>query len=211
MMNLQVNQKRLWESIESINQFGATPDGGVCRLEFSRESKQARDLFVSWCEEVGCAVRVDRFGNIFARRPGKNNDLPVVIAGSHLDTQTSGGRFDGIYGVLAGLEVIRTLNDNDIRTDAPVEVTVWTNEEGELFKPMIGSAVWLGMENLEQALDLQEADGLTIRQGLENMDYLGDMEINSYPVKAYLEAHIEQGPVLYNNCLLYTSPSPRDS
>ncbi len=198
-MKLTVNQQRLWQSIEDINQFGATPEGGVCRLEFSPENKQARDLFVSWCEEAGCNVRVDRFGNIFARRPGRNPEGPAVITGSHLDTQTSGGRFDGIYGVLAGLEVIRTLNDHDIETENPIEVAVWTNEEGELFLPMIGSAVWLGMKDLEETLDLQESDGLTIRQGLENMGYLGEMEINSYPVKCYFEAHIEQGPVLEEN------------
>ncbi len=198
-MSLQVNKERLWKSIEGVNQFGATLEGGVCRLEFSPENKQSRDLFVRWCKEAGCTVRVDKFGNIFARRHGKNNELPAVITGSHLDTQTSGGRFDGIYGVLAGLEVIRTLNDNEIETEAPIEVAVWTNEEGELFKPMLGSAVWLGLENLEETLDLEEADGLTIRQGLKNMGYLGDMEVNSYPVKAYFEAHIEQGPVLVNN------------
>jgi len=196
---LRVDGRRLWESIEAINQFGATSEGGVCRLEFSPESKQARDLFVRWCEAAGCTVRVDQFGNIFARRPGRNNDLPAVIAGSHLDTQTSGGRFDGIYGVLAGLEVVRTFNDAGIETEAPIEVAVWTNEEGELFKPMIGSAVWLGMMDLEEALDLEEADGLTIRKGLENMGYLGDMPVNSYRVKAYFEAHIEQGPVLFDN------------
>ena len=198
-MSLQVNQQRLWQSQVDINQFGATPEGGVCRLEFSPENKAARDLFVSWCEEAGCTVKVDQFGNIFARRPGRNPEAPVVIAGSHLDTQTSGGRFDGIYGVLAGLEVIRTLNDNNIETEAPIEVAVWTNEEGELFKPMIGSAVWLGMEDLQETLDMEEADGLTIRQGLKNMGYLGDMPVNSYPVKAYFEAHIEQGPVLFDN------------
>ncbi len=198
-MGISVDQQRLWDSIAAINQFGATPDGGVCRLEFSPENKQARDLFVRWSEEAGCAVRVDRFGNIFARRPGRDNELPAVIAGSHLDTQTSGGRFDGIYGVLAGLEVVRSLNEQGIETDAPLEVAVWTNEEGELFKPMLGSAVWLGMEDLESALAMREADGLTIRQGLEDMGYLGDMPLNSYPVKAYFEAHIEQGPVLYDS------------
>lgn len=195
-MNIAINQQRLWDSIEQINRHGATEEGGVCRLEFSPENKAARDLFVDWCEEAGCTVQVDRFGNIFARRPGRDNALPAVITGSHLDTQTSGGRFDGIYGVLAGLEVIRSLNDQGIETEAPVEVAVWTNEEGELFKPMLGSAVWLGMEELEATLDMQESDGLTIRQGLQDMGYLGDMPLNNYPVKAYFEAHIEQGPVL---------------
>ncbi len=198
-MNLKANEARLWDSIEEINRFGATDEGGVCRLEFSPQSKQARDLFRRWCEEAGCSVRIDKFGNMFARRPGRDNGLPAVIAGSHLDTQTSGGRFDGIFGVLAGLEAIRSFNDNGIETAAPVEVAVWTNEEGELFKPMIGSAVWLGMADLEETLEMREADGLTIRQGLERMGYLGDMEVNSYPVKAYFEAHIEQGPVLDDN------------
>jgi len=198
MKPLRVNGARLWQSIEEINHFGATPDGGVCRLEFSPESKQARDLFVKWCKDAGCTVRVDRFGNIFARRPGRHDERPAVIAGSHLDTQTSGGRFDGIFGVLAGLEVIRTFNDNDVETEAPVEVAVWTNEEGELFKPMIGSAVWLGKTDLEEALGLEETSGLTIRNGLERMGYLGNMPVHSYPVKAYFEAHIEQGPILYD-------------
>lgn len=198
-MGLQVNQERLWQSFIDINKHGSTPEGGVCRLEFSPENKAARDLFVSWCENAGCTVRVDQFGNIFARRDGKNSDAPVVITGSHLDTQTSGGRFDGIFGVLAGLEVVRTLNDHNIETDSPIEVAVWTNEEGELFKPMLGSAVWLGMDNLEETLNLKESDGLTIHQGLKNMDYLGDMPLNNYPVKAYFEAHIEQGPILFDN------------
>ena len=198
-MTLEVNGERLWTSIEAINQFGATEIGGVCRLEFSPESKNARDLFVTWCEEAGCRVRVDQFGNIFARRAGKDDSLPAVIAGSHLDTQTSGGRFDGVFGVMAALEAVRTLNDNDIETNAPVEIAVWTNEEGELFKPMIGSAVWLGMIDLEEALEMRESDGLTIRAGLERMGYLGELPLNSYPVKAYFEAHIEQGPILFDN------------
>ena len=198
-MPLKVNAERLWKSIEEINRFGATESGGVCRLEFSDESKGARDLFVQWCKEAGCTVRVDQFGNIFARRPGKNAHAPVVIAGSHLDTQTSGGRFDGIFGVLAGLEVVRTLNENGIQTESPLEVAVWTNEEGELFKPMIGSAVWTGKMPLNEALDLTSPDGKTIRELLQRMGYLGDLPINSYPVKAYFEAHIEQGPILFDH------------
>lgn len=196
MTIINVNEARLWRSIEEINQFGATPEGGVCRLEFSEESARARDLFVAWCREAGCAVRVDRFGNIFARRAGRDNSLPAVLVGSHLDTQTSGGRFDGIFGVMAGLEIVRTFNEQGIETDAPVELVVWTNEEGEIFKPMIGSAVWCGDLALETALELREAEGWTIREGLERMGYLGDLDVNSYPVKCYFEAHIEQGPVL---------------
>jgi beta-ureidopropionase / N-carbamoyl-L-amino-acid hydrolase len=192
------DKMRLWRSIEEINQFGATPQGGVCRLEFSDENRLARKLFVSWCEQAGCTVRVDQFGNIFARRSGRT-DGPAVIMGSHLDTQTSGGRFDGIYGVLAGLEVVRTLNDSKIETELPIEIAVWTNEEGELFKPMMGSAVWTGKLKLEDALNLRESDGTTVREGLEKMGFLGTMPVNSYPVHAYFELHIEQGPILYNS------------
>src|SRR5690606_19285088 len=154
--NLPINGERLWRSIESINRFGATPNGGVCRLEFSAENRQARDQLVEWCRAAGCDVRVDQFGNIFARRPGRRPDAAAVIAGSHLDTQTSGGRFDGVFGVMAALEVLRTLNDLNIETDAPVELAVWTNEEGELFRPMLGSAVWTGLLALDDALQLRE-------------------------------------------------------
>lgn len=154
---------------------------------------------MEWCKDAGCSVSIDQFGNIFARRPGRDANAPVVMTGSHLDTQPTGGKFDGIYGVLAGLEVIRTLNDNNIETDSPVEVAVWTNEEGCLFKPMLGSAVFLGMLPLDDALAMREKDGMSVREGLERMGYLGNMPVNSYPIKAYLEAHIEQGPVLERN------------
>ena len=135
---IHTNADRLWRSIETINKIGATTAGGVCRLALSDEDKEARDLFRRWCADAGCKVRIDAIGNIFACRPGRYPNRPPVMTGSHLDTQPTGGRFDGIYGVLAGLEVVRTLNDLELETDTPIEVVVWTNEEGCRFAPSMG-------------------------------------------------------------------------
>src|SRR5260370_14456139 len=143
MRNLTVNGERLWASLMELAQIGATEKGGVCRLAASDLDGTARRLFIRWCEEAGCAVSVDHIGNIFARRPGRNPDLAPVLAGSHLDTQPTGGRFDGAYGVLAGLEVGRTLHDLGYETEAPIEIVAWTNEEGPRVSPaMVGSAVF---------------------------------------------------------------------
>ena len=140
MAELKINGDRLWASLMEMAKIGATPKGGVCRLTLTDLDKQGRDLFVQWCKDAGCSVKVDQMGNIFARRPGRNNSLAPVGTGSHLDSQPTGGRFDGVYGVLAGLEVIRTLNDLGIETERPVEASVWTNEEGSRFAPaMVGS------------------------------------------------------------------------
>ncbi len=199
-MYIKTNGDRLWASLMQMAEIGGTEKGGCNRVAFSDEDRRGRDLFVTWCKEAGCKVSIDQFGNIFARRPGRKNDLPVVMAGSHLDTQPTGGKFDGVFGVLAGLEVIRTLNENGIETDAPIEVAVWTNEEGCIFKPMLGSAVFTGLIPLQEALAWrEERDGWTIQQGLERMGYAGDMPINSYPVACYFETHIEQGPILEAN------------
>ena len=142
MRNLMINGERLWASLMELARIGATEKGGVRRLAASDLDAEARRLFIRWCEEAGCAVTIDRIGNIFARRPGRNPDLPPVMAGSHLDTQPTGGRFDGAYGVMAGLEVVRTLNDLGYETEAPVEIVAWTNEEGSRFSPaMVGSGV----------------------------------------------------------------------
>ena len=122
-----INGERLWASLMEMAQLGATVKGGVCRLALTDLDRQARDVFVRWCEEAGCTVSVDAVGNIFARRPGRNPDLPPVMTGSHIDTQPTGGKFDGCFGVLAGVEVLRTLNDLNIETEAPLEVVVWTN------------------------------------------------------------------------------------
>ncbi len=194
---IKTSGERLWNSLMEMAKIGATEKGGCNRVAFSDEDKLGRDLFVKWCEEAGCTVSVDQFGNIFARRSGRDNSQPVVIAGSHLDTQPTGGKFDGVYGVLAGLEVIRTLNDNKIETDAPIEVAVWTNEEGCIFKPMLGSAVYTGMIPLDEALNMrEESEGWSIKEGLERMGYYGTLSMQSYPVACYFEAHIEQGPIL---------------
>ena len=197
---LKTNVSRLWNSLMAMAEIGATPKGGCNRVAFSEEDRLGRNLFVSWCEKEGCKVSVDKFGNIFARRPGKYDAAPVVMTGSHLDTQPTGGRFDGVYGVLAGLEVIRTLNNHDIETEAPIEVAVWTNEEGCIFKPMLGSAVFTGMLDLNEVLTwCHDTEGWSIQAGLERMGYAGSMSVNSYPVACYFEAHIEQGPVLEMN------------
>jgi len=196
MKNIQIRGDRLWDSLMEMAKIGATEKGGNCRLAASDLDKEGRDLFVRWCKEAGCTVTVDAIGNIFARRPGKNNDLPPVMTGSHLDTQPTGGRFDGVYGVLAGLEVVRTLNDAGIETEAPVEVVVWTNEEGSRFSPaMMGSGVFAGVFPLEEIQAKQDIDGLKLGDELRRIGYEGTAPMGK-PVKAYFEAHIEQGPIL---------------
>src|ERR1700738_2715197 len=130
MRNLQVNGERLWAGLRELPQMGATPKGGVCRLAASDLDGEARRLFIRWCEEAGCSVRVDRIGNIFARRPGRDASLPSVMTGSHLDTQPTGGKFDGAYGVMAALEVLRVLHDSSYVNAAPLEGAGWTHEEG---------------------------------------------------------------------------------
>jgi N-carbamoyl-L-amino-acid hydrolase len=197
MENLKINADRLWASLMELARIGATPKGGVCRLALSDLDRQARDLFVHWCKEAGCAVSVDRMGNIFARRAGRNNALPPVMTGSHIDSQPTGGRFDGAYGVLAGLEVIRTLNDFAYETEAPIEVAVWTNEEGSRFPPpMIGSGVFAGVFALDDGLGRADLDGKTIGGELKRIGYDGPQAVGGRPVGAYFEAHIEQGPIL---------------
>ena len=195
--NLTIDSQRLWQSLMSMAGIGATPKGGCRRLALSDEDMAGRDLFVSWCREAGCNVSVDRLGNIFARRPGRNSELAPVSTGSHLDTQPHGGKFDGAYGVLAGLEVIRTLNDHGIETEAPLEVAVWTNEEGARFAPsMIASGVFAGSYDIDYALACADSDGRTMGQELERIGYAGDEPCGSRKFGAFFEAHIEQGPIL---------------
>ncbi len=197
MKNIQINAERLWDSLMEMARIGATEKGGNCRLALTDLDKQGRDLFVRWCEEAGCSVSVDRMGNIFARRPGKDDSLPPVMAGSHLDTQPTGGKFDGVYGVLAGLEVVRTLNDHGYETDAPIEVAVWTNEEGSRFAPaMVASGVFAGVFDLDYGLSRADLDGKTMGEELERIGYAGEREVGGRPIRACFEAHIEQGPIL---------------
>ncbi|MBD1558579.1 Zn-dependent hydrolase [Vibrio sp. S9_S30] len=198
MKNLEVNTQRLWNSLMEMGEIGGTKKGGCCRLALTDLDKQARDLFISWCKEAGCTVRIDKMGNVFARRRGKHDHLPPVVMGSHIDTQPTGGKFDGVYGVLAALEVIRTLNEHDIETEYPVEASIWTNEEGSRFPPaMVASGVFAGVFDLEYGLSRADLDGITMGEELERIGYAGKEEVGS-PVKAFFEAHIEQGPILEN-------------
>ncbi len=193
----QINGERLWQRLDDMATIGATPKGGVCRLALSDADKTGRDLFVHWCKQAGCSIIVDQIGNIFARRPGRNNELPPVLTGSHLDSQPTGGCFDGVYGVLAGLEVIETLNDQRIETDVPLEIVVWTNEEGARFNPALtGSGVYSGVFNLHEALRMSDRDGLELGAELARIGYAGPNLATAKPIKAALEAHIEQGPIL---------------
>lgn len=194
---LHVDGKRLWSRLMEIAQFGATPAGGCNRQALTDEDRDGRALFARWCEDAGCTVRRDAVGNLFARRPGSDDSLPPVLMGSHLDTQPSGGKFDGVYGVLAGLEVIEALNDAGLRTRHPLEVAVWTNEEGCRFDTaMMGSAVWSGNMPLEAAYALADRNGASVRDELERTGQLGEHPAQAGPVHAAFELHIEQGPVL---------------
>jgi N-carbamoyl-L-amino-acid hydrolase len=196
MENLTIDGKRLWDSLMEMAQIGATAKGGVCRLALTDLDRESRDLFIRWCEDAGCRVSFDAMGNIFARRPGRNPDLPPVMAGSHLDSQPTGGKFDGAYGVLAALEVVRSLNDHAVETEAPVEVVVWTNEEGSRFPPaMVGSGAFAGVFDLDYAHGRADTEGRTIGAELERIGYKGE-GCGARPVGAYFEAHIEQGPIL---------------
>ncbi|MGR4043818.1 Zn-dependent hydrolase [Pseudomonas sp. 910_21] len=196
---LKINGERLWASLMAMAEIGATARGGSCRLALSDEDRAGRELFAHWCTEAGMTLSVDPIGNLFARRPGSDPDAAPVMMGSHLDTQPEGGRFDGVYGVLAGLEVVRTLNDLGVRTRKPLEVAVWTNEEGARFTPaMFGSAVFTGSMSLDAALAVRDADGISVAQALQRTGYAGNRPLGG-AVDAYFEAHIEQGPILEDN------------
>lgn len=194
--NLRINGDRLWESLMEMAKIGATEKGGNCRLALTDLDKDGRDLFVRWCKEAGCSIRVDKMGNIYARRAGRNDSLAPVMTGSHLDTQPTGGRFDGVLGVLAGLEVVRTLNDLNYETERPVEVLVWTNEEGSRFAPaMVSSGVFAGAYDLEFGLSRKDQEGKTMGEELQRIGYAGEDPVGK-EVHAFFELHIEQGPIL---------------
>ncbi len=192
-----IDGKRLWAALEAMAAIGATPAGGVRRLALSDEDRHARDLFVRWVKDAGCAVRVDDLGNIYGRRAGADPQAPSVVFGSHLDTVPTGGKFDGALGVIAGLEVIRALNDAGVRTRAPLEVVNWTNEEGARFAPaMLASGVVFGRFTLEEAYAARDADGHTFVDELRRIGYRGDAAGRLRDAAAYLELHVEQGPLL---------------
>ena len=197
MSEIAINSERLWQSLADMARIGATKLGGSKRLALTDEDRAGRDLFVSWARAAGCGITIDEMGNIFARREGSRPEAEPVMAGSHLDTQPTGGRFDGVFGVLAGLEVLRTLADHKLTTARPFEVAVWTNEEGSRFQPaMMGSAVFAGAMPLEEALGATDQTGATAGAELARIQYKGEAPCRPRPLHAYLEAHIEQGPVL---------------
>jgi N-carbamoyl-L-amino-acid hydrolase len=197
---LRINGERLWASLMELAKIGETPKGGVCRLTLTDLDKQGRDLVTKWAREAGLSVTIDKIGNGFLRRAGRNNTLAPIVTGSHIDTQPTGGKFDGNYGVLAGLEVMRTLNDHGIETDAPMEVSFWTNEEGSRFVPvMMGSGVFAKAFTLEHAYAAKDTEGKTVGEELARIGYIGPQEPGDHPIGAFFETHIEQGPVLEDN------------
>jgi len=194
-MKPNINAERLWSSLMELAKVGATPKGGVRRVTLTPADREGRELFARWCREAGLELRVDAIGNLFARRKGADDAAPPVVMGSHLDTQPNGGRFDGAYGVMAGLEVVRALNDAKVTTRAPLEVASWTNEEGSRFVPtMMGSGVFTGVYKLDEVLRNKDTDGVTVADALKSIGAAGSAK--PHKVAAYFEAHIEQGPIL---------------
>lgn len=196
LSNVRISGQRLWDSLMEMAKIGGTPKGGCKRLTLTDLDKQGRELFRSWCEKAGCVVKIDEMGNMFARRPGAE-DLPPVVLGSHLDTQPTGGKFDGVLGVLGALEVVRTLNDLNIKTRYPIEVANWTNEEGSRYAPaMVSSGVFAGVYSKEFAYSRVDGDGKTLGDELVRIGFKGDEPVGGRPLHAYFELHIEQGPIL---------------
>lgn len=195
--NLRINGERLWDSLMEMAKIGPGVKGGNRRLTLTDVDREGRDLFKSWAENAGCKIAVDTMGNMFARRSGADDTLPPVMVGSHLDTQPTGGKFDGVLGVLSGLEIVRTLNDLGIRTRHPIEVVNWTNEEGSRYAPaMIASGVFAGAYTQEYAYGLTDAEGKALGDELKRIGYLGPEPVGRRPLKAFFEYHIEQGPIL---------------
>ena len=195
--NHRIDGARLWDSLMEMARIGATPKGGVRRLALSAVDRQGRDLFRRWCGEAGLSVRVDEIGNMFARREGRDPNRPPVLFGSHLDSQPSGGKFDGALGVIAGLEVMRTLADLDIITDAPLELVNWTDEEGSRFgHSLMGSGVWAGVYDPAKVKSFSDLDGVTVSEALDQTGIGGPEKASVFPADAYFELHIEQGPIL---------------
>ncbi|MBY0332841.1 MAG: Zn-dependent hydrolase [Acetobacteraceae bacterium] len=195
--NQRIDGRRLWGSLMAMAEIGATPKGGVRRLALTGVDRQGRDRFRAWCEAVGLAMRVDAMGNMFARREGRDPSRPPVLMGSHLDSQPSGGRFDGALGVLAGLEVMRTLHDLDLVTEAPIELVNWTDEEGSRFgHSLLGSGAWAGVYPHDKVYALRDTDGISVAEALDGIGCRGPHPAAPFPADAYFELHIEQGPVL---------------
>jgi len=199
LCDLRIHGDRLCQSLLELAKIGATPKGGVCRLALTDLDKQGRMWVLEKAHRLGLEITTDQIGNTFMRRSGKNTHLPPVMTGSHIDTQPTGGKYDGNYGVLAGLEVIETLIDHGIETEAPIEVVFWTNEEGSRFTPvMMGSGVFSGAVSLDHAYAAQDIKGKNVKEELLRIGFLGNQKPGDHPCGAYFEAHIEQGPVLEN-------------
>ena len=195
--NLAIDSRRLWDAIYETARFGGTAKGGVKRLTLSDEDKQVRDWFRAACEAIGCTVSVDDMGVMYARRPGRRNELPPIALGSHLDTQPTGGKFDGVLGVLGGLEALRTLHDAGYETNAPIELVNWTNEEGARFAPaMLCSGVFAGAIEKDFALSRTDRQGAVFGEELERIGYRGEEPCGARKFSAFFELHIEQGPIL---------------
>src|ERR1700691_2767859 len=197
MQNLQIDAQRLWDSLMHTAKIGATPKGGICRLTLTDLDRQVRDWFKARCEALACTVAIDEVGTMFARRPGKNRSLPPIAMGSHLDTQPTGGKFDGVLGVLGALEALRTLHETGYETNAPVEVVNWTNEEGARFAPaMLASGVFAGVFTPDYAYGRTDRDGKSFGAELQRIGYRGDEKAGARKFSALFELHIEQGPIL---------------
>ncbi|MFM9882547.1 MAG: Zn-dependent hydrolase [Burkholderiales bacterium] len=195
-----INPSRFWGTVERSDRIGVGRSGGLKRVALSDDDKLMRDQFVTWCKEAGYAVSIDRVGSIFARRAGENDALPPVVIGSHLDTQVNGGRYDGVLGVLAGLEVLRTLDDQRIRTNRSIEVVSWTNEEGARFSPpMVAAGAFAGVYPVDWVLGLKDDDGIGFGDELRRLGYDGGAAVGGRPLDAYFELHIEQGPALWES------------
>ena len=195
--NLQIDPVRLWDTIHETAKFGATPKGGVRRLTLSQEDKQVRDWFRRACEEAGLEVQVDTLGSMFGLRRGRDMSKPPIGLGSHLDTQPTGGKYDGVLGTLAALEVVRTLNDAGIETEIPICICNWTNEEGSRFAPaMMASAAYVGDFTTDDILSRKDAEGVTVGQALDSIGYRGATPVGTQKFSGFIELHIEQGPIL---------------
>ena len=195
--NLKTNTSRLWDSLMEMAKIGPGIAGGNNRQTLTDEDSEGRHLFQRWCEEAGCTMGVDTMGNMFATRPGTDPDALPVYVGSHLDTQPTGGKYDGVLGVLSGLEIVRTLNDLGIKTKHPIVVTNWTNEEGTRFAPpMLSSGVFAGLHTQDWAYDREDAAGLKFGDELKRIGWVGEEEVGARAMHAFFELHIEQGPIL---------------
>ena len=196
LSNLRINIDRLISRIEGLAEIGAIDGGGVCRMALTDEDRQGRDLVVKWMHELDLEVTVDQIGNVVGIRAGQESGRPVMT-GSHIDTVASGGRYDGNLGVLAGLEVIETLNDSNIITRKPIGVGFFTNEEGSRFAPdMMGSGVHQGAFELKSMLDVLDIDGERVGDELEKIGYAGDTSTGDFRADSFFELHVEQGPIL---------------